>query len=287
MRALSESVEETGVDIFFADDSTQKGAREGMGSVVGLGGVLVEEGALRPLSAAIDEVSAKFAVPAGEELKWSPKKDGWIYKNLHGEDRQSCYRQVLEAAARFNVRAIVICWDTGRTRLKGADAFEQCVTYLFERLTMHLAKRKTTALIIADRPGGGKAQEDQFLHNFVERVQQGTEYVVPDHVLLNVLTTPSHLVRQLQLADLVTGITTAMVCGQEQYAGPLMPFVVPLLIKNHANGIAAAGLKVFPNALVNLYHWVLKEDLLHKGGGAVSYRLPTPNFPFSQHPSKA
>src|ERR1700733_7134272 len=58
------------------------------------------------------------------------------------------------------------------------------------------------------------------------------EQVDPDRVLLTVLPTPSHLVRHLQLADLVTGIGTAMVCGAYEYAGPLFPRVKPLLIRN-------------------------------------------------------
>ena len=147
---------------------------------------------------------------------------------------------------------------------------------------MHLTKRDSHAIIVADRPGGGKDQEEQFLSDFLVHVQKGTEYVVPDRVLLNVLTTPSHMARHLQLADLVTGITTAMVCGGYKFAPSLFDLVRPLLILNHMDGIAATGLKVFPNDLINLYHWVLKEDFLHKGGGAISYRLPTPKLPYSK-----
>lgn len=48
---------------------------------------------------------------------------------------------------------------------------------------------------------------------YLNRMTIGTDYVKRDRVLLNILTTPSHLVRGLQLADLVTGITTAAVAG--------------------------------------------------------------------------
>lgn len=272
------------MEVFFLDDSAQKGAREGMGTVVAAGGVLIDERALRPLSIKIDAIAESFGVPPQEELKWSPKKGSWLHGNLHGDARTECYRQVLAAAAESDARAIVVCWDTNRTSLKGADAFAKCVKYVFERMTVHLTKRNAHAIVVADRPGGGKDQEEQFLTDFLEHFQNGTDYVDPDRILMNVLTTPSHLVRHLQLADLVTGITTAMVSGQTKYASDLFPAVQKLLIRNHADGIAATGLKLMPNELVNVYHWVLGESLLHKGGGAISYRLPDRGFPYATGP---
>ena len=262
------------MDVFFADDSTQKGAREGMGQVIGLGGVFVSDAALRPLAAAIDGIARRFGIPDGEELKWSPRKGTWIYENLHDDRRRHCYAQVLQAAANLNVRAVVICWDTGQTWLKGKEAFRRCVTFLFERIAMHLTAENSTAILIADRPGGGKQQEDEFLGDFLRHVEQGTQYVVPHRVLLNVLTTPSHLMRHLQVADLVTGIATSMVCGSYAFAQPLFPHVRSLLIKNNMNHVGGTGLKIFPRQLINLYHWVLEEDFYFTGGGARAYPLP-------------
>jgi hypothetical protein len=269
------------MDVFFADDSTQKGARAGMGSVIGLGGIFVAEEALRPLTAAIDAVAKRFDIPDGEELKWSPRKGTWIYANLHDERRRDCYAQALQAASALNVRAIVICWDTGRTWLDGRAAFTRCVKFLFERISMHLTTTNGHTILIADRPGGGKEQEEDFLSDFVEHVQQGTQYVVPDRVLLNVLTTPSHLLRHLQLADLVTGITTSMVCGSYSYAAPLFPHVQPMLVENQMEHVGGAGLKIFPREMVNLYHWVLKEKFYYTGGGAMGYPLPQAKIPYS------
>ena len=270
------------MDVFFADDSSQKGIREGMGTIVSSGGVFVEESALRPFSKKIDDITTAFKIPPDEELKWSPKKGSWLHSNLHGENRTECYRQILRAAYEFNVRAIVVCWDTGKTTLKNEKAFAKCIEYMFERVTVHLDKRNAYAIMVADRPGGGKDQEEYFLSEFLNHFQNGTEHVIPDRILLNVLTTPSHLVRHLQLADLVTGITTAMVCGQTKYAGPLFPDIKPLLIRNTVNGIAATGLKIVPDENVNLYYWILKENFLHKNGGAISYRLPASNYPYSE-----
>jgi hypothetical protein len=106
---------------------------------------------------------------------------------------------------------------------------------------MNLEDRGSSAIIVADKPGGGKEQETEFLTNFVERIQKGTAYVLPNWILLNVLTTPSHLVRHLQLADLVTGITTAMVAGNDKYARAIFPSVQNLFIKNRPGGVGAPG----------------------------------------------
>jgi hypothetical protein len=273
------------VEIFFADDSAQRRCNRGdVGPLVSVGGVLLDESAIHPLANALDGIATKFGLPRGEELKWSPNRGSWIRENLH-ERRTDCYREVLEVAAAHRAKAIVICNDTSRTQDDPDQAFERCLDYLFERLSMNLEDRGAYALVVADRPGGGKRQEDGFLEYFLKRVQEGTEYVLPNRILLNVLTTPSEMVRHLQLADIVTGITTAMVAGLDTYAGPLFPNVKRLFITNRPGGVAGTGLKIVPdspraNSLVNLYHWVLQERLLHKGGGARAYPLPAAGLPF-------
>jgi hypothetical protein len=275
------------MEIFFADDSIQQNCkRQGMGLLVGVGGVLIEESQVRGLAEAMDAIAMSFGIPKGEEFKWSPNRGSWIRENLR-DDRTKCYGQVLEAARAHGAKVIVICNDTGRTNHSKDKAFQTCLDYLFERLSMNLEVRDAQALVVADRPGGGKIQEDEFLSYCLKRVQEGTDYVLPKRILLSVLTTPSAMIRHLQLADIVTGITTAMVAGHETFAGPLFPLVKELFIRNRPGGIAGTGLKISPdsprgNSLVNLYHWVLKENLLHKGGGATSYRLPTWGFDFEK-----
>jgi hypothetical protein len=275
------------MDVFFADDSSQRGRRERMGQVVSIGGVFVEESALRPLASVIDTIAAAAGIPPGTEIKWSPRKDTWIYDNLHGDARRRCYASFLEAAVNHGVRAIVVCWDTGRTTLVGKDAFARCVGFLFERVVTHLTANERQAIIVADRPSGGHREDTAFLQEFLDLVENGTQHVDPDRVLLNVLTTPSHLLRHLQLADLVTGIATAMVCGTYEYAGPLFPLVNQLLIKNKMDHVGGTGLKVFPDDLVNLYHWVLGERFLHRGGGAVAYPLPSPKIAYATDEMRA
>jgi hypothetical protein len=275
------------MEIFFADDSIQQTCyRESLGVLIGVGGILVEEAAVRPLADAMDAIAKAFGLPKGEEFKWSPRKGSWIREHLH-DLRGECYGQVLEAAHSHRVKAIIICNDTARTADSKEAAYQRCLDYLFERLSMNLENREAHAIMVADRPGGGKVQEDEFLAYFLQRVRDGTDYVPPDRLLLNVLTTPSEMIRHLQLADLVTGITTAIVAGLDKYAGPLFPLVQRLFITNRPGGIAGTGLKIAPDStrgdsLVNLYHWVLGERFLHKGGGAVAYRLPAGGYPFEK-----
>lgn len=102
----------------------------------------------------------------------------------------------------------------------------------------------------------------------------GSDYMPPTRIPLNVVTTPSHLVRPLQVADLVVGITTAMVGGATKYAGPLFPLVGQMMIRNAKDYIGGTGLKVFPDELWNLYHWVLGEDTYGRVGLNSGYTLP-------------
>lgn len=229
----------------------------------------------------MNAIVESFGVPPGDEIKWSPKKGSWIYDNLKGDTRNECYSQVLRAAQSLGVQALVIVWDTGRTTLQGERAFEKCLDFAFERLSVNLSKREEQAIIVADRPGGGKKQEEGLLQNFLDRVESGTEYSVPDWCSLNILTTPSKLLRQLQLADLIAGITTAMVAGQYKYAKPLFGEVKSMLIQNHAGTIGGTGLKVFPDALWNLYRWVLEEEYFWKVGRNTGVPLPFDHLPYA------
>ena len=248
------------MDIFFGDDSKQKSSRKNLGDLVAFGGYLIQDTCIRPLASDVDEVLKSFHVPLDTEIKWSLPHGNWIRDNLPEFDKASLYQCVLEVLNKHNAVAVVAIWDCGRTTLKGIDAFEKCVDFVFERMSIHLAKNDSYCLIIADRPGGGKTQEETFLNTFIERLETGTEYVPPDRVLLNILTTPSKMVRQLQLADLITSISTAMVAKKYKYAKSNFEKIKPLLMKNSYGYIGGTGLKLFPDQLINLYHWIIEED---------------------------
>ena len=80
---------------FFADDSAQKGIRENMGKLVAYGGLLVSSEKVHDLSKKIDDIAKSSGIPDREEIKWSPRKDSWIYNNLKGDERLNCYSSIL------------------------------------------------------------------------------------------------------------------------------------------------------------------------------------------------
>lgn len=252
-----------------------------MGRLVSVGGILLPWPSLRPLSARVDELVQLAGVPKGTELKWSPPPDNWLHHNLKDEARTALFTSVLAAAREHDARCCVVVWDTGRTTLKGDEAFRRALDYLFERVSVQCAKRNEYFTIVADRPGGGKKQDDQLLERFVERVESGTEYVPPDRCLLNVLTTPSHLQRHLQLADILVGVTTAMVAGRYKYAKPAFEAVRPLLMTNALDYVGGTGLKLVPDELTNLYHWVLGEPAFTKASTGLGWKLPSSEYPYS------
>ena len=271
--------------IFFADDSTQSSDREGMGQLVSFGGVLIKFEKIKLVNEKIEGVISKYRIPKGVEIKWSPPSGHWLHENLK-EERTALYGEIVACVREEDAKAIVVVWDTGRTTLKGQDAFQRCVDYAFERVTTYLAKCDSYCIIVADRPGGGSRGDEEFLNNFIDRVQSGTEYVPPDRVILNVLTTPSHHVRQLQVADVILGAATGVVAGRYRYSRPVFNEIKKILIDNYYGFIGGTGLKLFPKELVNLYYWILNEEAYVRVSRAGGPGLPHPSFPYYKNEYK-
>jgi hypothetical protein len=267
--------------LFFGDDSVRKGVREGMGMLVAFGGVLIEDDALRPFQLKVAEIRKKYGVPANEEFKWSPNRRSWIYRNLHGERRQDCYRSILVGAREVHATAFVVCFDRGRRPDVEQVALRKCIDWCFERVTMCLQDRGQLGLLVFDRPGGGRSDEDTLLASVLATIEQGTEFVSPTQVPLNILTTSSHLVAELQLADLVTGITTAMIAGDTGYAAPLFEEIIPLFHRNAVGLVGGAGLKLYPNELLNLHYWVGGERSFARVAVNDGWSLPYHSWPYS------
>lgn len=267
--------------LFFGDDSVRKGARGGMGMLVSFGGILLDETMLRPLQEQITSIRRDFDVPPGEELKWSPRKDSWIFQKLHGPDRTECYRRAIRAAREAGGCAFAVVFDRGRRKVHQSVALRNCIDWCFERVTMCLQDRGAVGLMICDRPGGGKKEEDQLLGEVLETIEQGTDFVRPSSVPLNILTTASHLVAELQLADLIIGVTTAMVAGDTKYATPVFEEIKPMFHRNAYGTAGGAGLKLFPNALLNLHYWVGGEDTFWRVGANTGWSLPWWAWPYA------
>jgi hypothetical protein len=146
---------------------------------------------------------------------------------------------------------------------------------------MCLQDRQSLGLIICDRPGGSKKEEDVMLAQVLDTILEGTDFIPPTQVVLNILTTSSHLVTELQLADLVTGITTAMVAGDVGYAEALFEEIRPMLHRNALGYAGGAGLKLYPVDLLNLHYWVGKEDTFVKLGMNLNWKLPHKDWPYA------
>ena len=203
---------------------------------------------------------------------------GRLHDNLGEPERPACYGAVLDAAARHGARALVAVVDTGRTSWSPAFALKECAKYVWERVEMHLSRPAgRTGLIVADRPGGGAREEEALLADFLAMSSVGTGWVLPTNVALNILTTPSHLVRQLQLADIVTGATVAAVAGS-RYAPPVFASVKPMFIKNALGYAGGTGLKLWPWACLNLDFHVLGEAAYTRASAMGGYSLPLERF---------
>lgn len=268
------------MDIFFADDSVQKGHRSGMNQLVAMGGLCLREDAIRPLKDAVDALCDQAGVPSGTELKWSPGRNNWLRDNLQADERSRLFSGAVRAAGDLGGRVVVVVWDTGRPTLKNAAALRKVLDYLLERVTIHLGFQSRLGLVICDRPGGGHRTEDRLLADVLTTIEGGTEYVKSTQLVLNMVATPSHLSRQLQVADLVTGSTTAMVAGETRFASPIFAEVRKLMLKNSLGYIGGTSLKLFPDNLTNLYHYVLGEDVYVRPLARSGIPLPWKHLPY-------
>ncbi len=174
----------------------------------------------------------------------------------------------------------MVAFDEGRTSLGVQDVIREALDYLLERTEMYLERKDKLGLIVADRPGGGRKQENELLESVLSTIEVGTDFVQLERIPLNILTTPSHLICHLQIADLVVGIATSMVAGAKDYAEPLFPLIKKMLIRNAMGYIGGAGLKLFPDDLLNLYHWVLGESTFVKTGMGSGWGLPLSHRPY-------
>lgn len=249
------------MDFFFADDSRQRQpSRPGMGPLVAAGGILVPGEKVRILEDALEALCTDYSFPLKEEFKWSPGRELWMRENLTGERRTKFLRDAVALAARLGTCAIVVIEDeTSSPAIRGNSPERDSIVLLLERIDNELAKRGTYGLVIADRPPGNRKTEDQFLVDCLEDLQAETNFVRNNRILLNVLSTPSKLVRCLQLADVVTACALARVSGESNFSPPVFADIASLLPR-HFSRSGGCGLKIHPDfKYANLYHWLLGD----------------------------
>jgi hypothetical protein len=273
-------------DLFFADDSGQAApTRPGMGPLVATGYLHVPSGSVRDLERSLGELCSRNGFPAGPagEFKWSPGRELWMRSNLVAEARAEFFREALSLARYAECTAVVVIADTSRrTATQAVDHETDVTTLLLERVERQLQSVGRTGIVVVDRPSGGRDDENLFLQSCLETISEGTNYLLPERVAVNVLSTPSSLVRCLQLADVITGCTTALVSGERRYAPITFEHIVPLLRREWGR-IGGFGLKIHPDLrYANLYHWSVGDGYLGKGGNG--YPLPDDSYPYATDP---
>lgn len=278
---MTSFVRELLVYFYFADDSRQGSpSRPKMGPLVAVGGIAVPGEAVGALARGIEELCSKHGLPADEEMKWSPGRELWMWENLHDPDRRRLFLGILRLLRDHEVKVIVAVEDSARARaIRAARTPEMDATLLFlERVSKHLWRMEEEGVVIVDRPGGGREEEDTFLASCIGTLTEGTKYVEFERIVLPVLCAPSRFVRLLQVADVVTGCKCARVAGEDTYAPPVFD-AVSTLMDSYDGRIGGIGLKLHPDMkYVNLYHWLVHDSLFWKG--LVGHPLPIEGFPY-------
>lgn len=185
--------------LIFVDDARQKPSRPGIkGHLVAAGAIAVPADRARQVEKEIAAISNEFGFPAGEEFKWSPRRGSWMFDNLHGEDRVRFFSTVIDCLRNSNVFAVVVMEDDGRSTATptAPNAERDVVVLLLERLANRLKELRETGLLVADRPGGDRREEDRFVAECLTTLEQGTTLRQPrgdcvrDHHGLTVRTAP-------------------------------------------------------------------------------------------------
>ena len=253
------------MNILFIDDTEQL-------NYVGIGGVIFHDDYLKNLSNLFKQKKASHSIPPKEEIKWSPRRNSWIAKNLIDENRISAYSDILGLVRSFKGKLIVAVVQRDASKQGLREAKWQCIEFVTERFQFYLRPHEDRkGLIIADFPGSGK-EEKELLKDYYQLLEKGTNYVKPSNIVMNLLTTESHLNPALQIADLVVGITTGMCTPQRHYALQYWDIIKCNFYCNQNGKVMGCGLKVFPNEIVGEIHATLfPEEVEEPRGFEESY----------------
>ena len=91
--------------LVFVDDSEQKSPRRReLGSLLGLGAVIVPEDEVADYSSDLTAIRTDLSIPPGEEIKWKPSKGSFL-ATAGGELASTLRRRMLEAAIAHEIRS--------------------------------------------------------------------------------------------------------------------------------------------------------------------------------------
>lgn len=276
------------LDVFFADDARQRDPyRPGMTSLVGTGFLHVPGDAVRDLEAELWELCDDTGFPDGDEgeFKWSPDADLWMYDNLVDQAREDFFTEALETARDHGASFTVVVDDvSGRTATDATNHQMDVTNMLIERAQWELDHEDRTGMVVVDRPSGGRADETDFLRDCLETLTEGTDYLGLERIAFNVVSTPSRLIRCLQLADIVTSCTVSRIAGENNWSPPVFEEIQEGLVERGGQ-VPGTGLKIHPTLrYMNLYHWLLDTDVLMQRARRRDYHLPDPQRPYSDGP---
>lgn len=268
--------------LVYIDDSKQdEPRRRGLGPLVALGGVIVPEAEVVGYSKDLTELRSELGIPMKDELKWKPPKGSFLAQ-AGGDVVATLRRQMLERAIARNICSVVIIIDHGKAykALSAAEVGREALKWLYERVTMHLDMYDERGIIVADKPGGGPADESRWLAETLGLTSDGTEYIQPGRIVMPIVTAPSHHVPLLQLADLVVAASTAAVAGFKHGLALGAP-LLQMAHKNAHDSAAGAGIVLWPAPqLTNLQYWAFGEGTYSKVAMNTGWPLPWRGWPY-------
>jgi hypothetical protein len=270
----------------FIDDSVQRNPpRAGLGELVALGAVIVPEDQITGFASDLIAVKNRLGIPQDEEVKWSPAKGSFLAR-AGGATATELRVGILRAATCRGITSVVHVLDHSLVYKDRSmvEVGQELLKWTYDKVAFGLEGQG--AVMIADKPGGGAAQESQWLTRTLALTNDGTAYTAPGMVVLPVLTAGSHHVPHLQLADIVTAATTAAIAGRP-HGRSLTPLLHQLARKNTRGYVGGAGITLWPPELRDLLFWEFGEDTYVKGNtgeplGPTGAPFTSPNRPFRE-----
>ncbi len=249
--------------VFIDDSGQQNPQRAGLGELVALGAVIVPEDQITGFAFDLITIKDRLGVPQDEEIKWKPSKSSFLAR-ADGETVTELRKSMLNAAIARGITSVVHVLDHGlvyRDRTI-VQVGQELLRWTYDKVAFGLEGHG--AVMIADKPGGGSAEESRWLTQTLAVTNDGTAYTAPGKVVLPILTAGSHHVPHLQLADLVTAATTAAVAGRP-HGLRLAPLLRQIARKNALGYAGGAGISLWPPELRDLLYWVFDEQIYVKG----------------------
>ncbi len=269
--------------LFCIDDAQQrKCPRDGIGELVGVGGLILPAAAARSLDRTATEICERFGFPEGEAFKWSPSKDYWMRDNLRKENRTEFFLTILRAAQEHGAVAQVAMVDPTKpgAHVRAKTPAMYATMLCLERLDNFLRPKRECGVVIAAKPSGGASDEEELLAECLDMLTVGTAFAGLRQIAFNVLTSPFKFSRLLQIADLIVSASTALAAGNVAFAAPLQPEIKTLL-RSEGGRVGGIGMKMEPDwCFVNLYHWLWGDDEYRRVSKRL--RLPIASRPYSR-----